>query len=116
MKDYYQVLGISFGSSESEIRHNYYRLAHQYHPDHHNGTEHKFREIQEAYEVLSDKEKRREYDKHYLTDTDRFAVWMSTLLLNLLNWYNLGDLSDGKRHIDRYCRGFVNRSNNNVEI
>jgi len=82
MKDYYQVLGVSFGSSESEIRHSYYKLAHQYHPDH-NGDERKFKEIQEAYEILSDKEKRREYNKHYLTDTDRFAVWMSTLLLLL---------------------------------
>jgi len=82
MKDYYRVLGISFGSSESEIKHSYHRLAHQYHPDH-NGDEHKFKEIQEAYEILSDKEKRREYDKHYLTDTDRFAVWVSILLLLL---------------------------------
>ena len=99
MKDYYQVPGISFGSSESEIRHSYYRLAHQYHPDH-DGNEHKFKGIQEAYHILSDKEKRREYNKHYLTDTDRFAIWISALLLNLLNWYNLSDLSDGKRHVD----------------
>ena len=100
MKDYYQVLGISFGSSESEIRHSYHRLAHQCH-DIAFRNAHKFKEIQEAYYILSDKEKRREYDKHYLTDTDRFAVWMSTLLLNLLkHWYNLSDLRDGKRHVD----------------
>lgn len=65
-KDYYSILGISRNASEREIKQAYRKLARQYHPDVNSGdksAEAKFKQINEAYEVLSDKEKRRKYDQ-----------------------------------------------------
>ena len=63
MKDFYQTLGVKKGASAEEIKKAYYKMAHQYHPDKGGGDEGKFKEINEAYQVLSDKEKRAQYDK-----------------------------------------------------
>jgi molecular chaperone DnaJ len=63
MKDYYKILGVPPDASDEEIRKAYYRLAHKYHPDK-GGDEKKFKEINEAYRVLSDKEKRAQYDRY----------------------------------------------------
>jgi len=65
-KDYYNILGVSRNASEREIKQAYRRLARQYHPDVNPGdksAEAKFKEINEAHEVLSDKEKRKKYDQ-----------------------------------------------------
>jgi len=62
MKDYYKILGISRDASQEEIKKAYRKLAHKYHPDK-GGDEEKFKEINEAYQVLSNKEKRAQYDK-----------------------------------------------------
>ncbi len=62
MKDYYQILGVSRDASEEEIKKAYRKLAHKYHPDK-GGDEKKFKEINEAYQVLSDKQKRAQYDR-----------------------------------------------------
>ncbi len=64
MKDYYQVLGIKKDASLEEIKRAYYNLAHKYHPDKGQGDENKFKEINEAYQVLSNKEKRAQYDQY----------------------------------------------------
>jgi len=63
-KDYYQVLGISKKASTDEIKKAYRKLAMQYHPDRNKGreAEEKFKEISEAYAVLSDSKKRQQYD------------------------------------------------------
>jgi len=64
-KDYYKLLGISKTSSKDEIKKAYRKLARKYHPDHNPGdkkAEEKFKEIQEAHEVLYDDEKRKTYD------------------------------------------------------
>lgn len=63
--DYYSILGVSKGSSKSEIKTAYRKLARQYHPDVNKepGAEQRFKEISNAYEVLSDDEKRSIYDK-----------------------------------------------------
>ena len=63
-RDYYEVLGLSKGASEDEIKKAYRKMAKKYHPDINKepGAEEKFKEINEAYEVLSDKEKRKQYD------------------------------------------------------
>ncbi len=61
-KDYYQILGISREASSEEIKKAFYKLAHKHHPDK-GGDEKKFKEINEAYQVLSDKEKKAQYDK-----------------------------------------------------
>jgi molecular chaperone DnaJ len=63
MKDYYKILGISRDASTDEIKKAYYRMAHKYHPDKGGGDEKKFKELNEAYQVLSDKEKRSQYDR-----------------------------------------------------
>jgi molecular chaperone DnaJ len=62
MKDYYQILGIHRSASADEIKKAYRKLAHKYHPDK-GGDEKKFKEINEAYQILSDKEKRAQYDQ-----------------------------------------------------
>ena len=62
-KDYYQILGIDRGASDEEIKRAFRSLAHKYHPDKAGGDEAKFKEINEAYQVLSNKEKRGQYDQ-----------------------------------------------------
>lgn len=62
-KDYYDILGVSRDASEAEIKKAYRTLAHKYHPDKDSGDEEKFKEVNEAYSVLSDKQKRAQYDQ-----------------------------------------------------
>jgi curved DNA-binding protein len=65
-KDYYQILGVEKNADEKEIKKAYRKLARQYHPDMNPGdkaAEARFKEINEAHEVLSDPEKRRKYDE-----------------------------------------------------
>ncbi len=62
-KDYYQILGVPKTASAEEIKKAFHKLAHQYHPDKAGGNEARFKEINEAYQVLSDKDKRAQYDR-----------------------------------------------------
>ena len=65
-KDYYKALGVSKGSTAEEIKKSYRKLARKYHPDANKGdsaSEEKFKEISEAYNVLSDTKRRQEYDE-----------------------------------------------------
>jgi molecular chaperone DnaJ len=66
-RDYYEVLGVQKGAGKEEIKGAYRKLALQYHPDRNKGdkaAEEKFKEISEAYAVLSDEEKRKRYDTY----------------------------------------------------
>ncbi len=60
--DYYEILGIKKDASQEEVKKAFHRLAHKYHPDK-GGDEKKFKEINEAYQVLSDAQKRAQYDQ-----------------------------------------------------
>ena len=65
-KDYYEILGVSRDADASAIKSAYRKLARKYHPDVNKTkeAEEKFKEINEAYEVLSDKQKRQRYDRN----------------------------------------------------
>jgi len=62
-KDYYNILGVGKKASKDEIKKAFYKLAHKYHPDKKEGNEAKFKEVNEAYQVLSDDSKRAKFDQ-----------------------------------------------------
>jgi DnaJ-class molecular chaperone len=65
-RDYYEILGIARNASDEDVKKAYRKLARQYHPDRNPGdknAEARFKEVQEAYDVLSDKDKRAQYDQ-----------------------------------------------------
>ncbi|MFC1935493.1 DnaJ C-terminal domain-containing protein [Chloroflexota bacterium] len=107
-RDYYSVLGVSRKASEKEVRHAYRRLARKYHPDVNSGdnkTEARFKEINAAYEVISDPEKRKKYDQfgENWKYADKFAQARSRTGEGPFFWqstghgrapFDLGDLGD----------------------
>lgn len=122
-KDYYAILGVTKSASEDEIKKAFRKLAHQYHPDKQGGSEEKFKEANEAYQVLSDAEKRKKYDQ-FGADYDRYAShaghsWedfarQSGFGFNGGVEFDLGDLGDmvgemfgfgGRRHANRPSHG-----------
>ncbi len=62
-KDYYKILGVEKSASADEVKKAFLKLAHEYHPDKTGGDDAKFKEINEAYQVLGNKEKRAQYDQ-----------------------------------------------------
>ena len=62
-QDFYQTLGVEKGASKDEIKKAFHKLAHKYHPDKKDGDEKKFKEVNEAYQTLSDDSKRAQYDQ-----------------------------------------------------
>jgi len=63
-KNYYEVLGIQKGATKEEIKKAFHKLAHKLHPDKASGDADKFKEVSEAYSILSDEKKRAEYDSY----------------------------------------------------
>ena len=74
-KDYYEILGVSKTASKTELKSAYRKMAKQFHPDRNKAAdaEEKFKEIQEAYEILSDDQKRSAYDKYGHAGTQGFG-------------------------------------------
>ncbi len=70
MANYYETLGVEKSASKDEIKKAFRKLAHQYHPDKTGGNDSKFKELNEAYSVLSDDKKRAEYDTYGRTFND----------------------------------------------
>src|SRR5215470_16191587 len=70
-KDYYAILGVSCGATVTEIKRAYRKLAKQYHPDVNNNPDaaERFRELTEAYDTLTDPDRRRRYDRLHGTHT-----------------------------------------------
>ena len=73
MKDYYTILGVGKNANADEIKRAYRKLAHQHHPDKKGGDEKKFKEINEAYQVLGDTQKRKQYDQFGTSGSSGFS-------------------------------------------
>jgi curved DNA-binding protein len=130
-KDYYQTLGVSRSADEKEIKKAYRKLAKQYHPDanpNNPTAEAKFKEINEAYEVLSDEEKRGQYDRfgadfaryqgmpnnsgsgfggagQYYTNVDTGGVDFDDLLKNIFGGFGGGRGTSGARTAEPMIKG-----------
>ncbi len=92
-KDYYEILGVPKNASQDEIKKAYYRLAHKYHPDK-GGDEEKFKEINEAYQVLSNPQKRKQYDTFGHTFEGAYGPGQAGQYGQGFGGFNFGDLED----------------------
>ena len=98
-KDYYKILGIDRKASEDDIRKAYRKLAKQYHPDYNPNdkqAEEKFKEINEAYEVLSDQKKRSYYDR---VGSD-YSQWQRRGAPGDFNWGDYGGFPGGSTRVN----------------
>jgi molecular chaperone DnaJ len=95
-RDYYKVLGVDKDASQSEIKKAYRKLVKKYHPDHNDSpdAEEKFKEVGEAYEVLSNEEKRRAYDQYGHAATQGFGGGASGFEGFDGSPFDMGDIGD----------------------
>jgi molecular chaperone DnaJ len=93
MQDYYEILGVNKNASEEEIKKAYRKLAHQFHPDKNGGSEEEFKKINEAYQVLSNKQKRAQYDTFGGTNPFEGGSGFNWDI-NFNGFEDLGDLED----------------------
>jgi len=91
-KDYYQILGVSNDASPDDIKKAFRRLAHQYHPDKKQGDEQKFKEINEAYQILSNPQKRQQYDYGQASGGFSSNYDFNDFAFNFGTFFNLNDL------------------------
>jgi molecular chaperone DnaJ len=105
LKDYYQILGVDRNTSKEDIKKAYRRLAKEWHPDVNPDpkAEEKFKEINEAYYVLSDEEKRQQYDQLLKSGDEKgyrdFMEYIQEFLERYLAGYEKGTKAkEGTRH------------------
>ncbi|HET8574711.1 MAG TPA: molecular chaperone DnaJ [Candidatus Paceibacterota bacterium] len=98
-KDYYNILGVDKNASKEEIKKAFRKLAHKYHPDKSGGDEAKFKEASEAYHVLSDDQKRAEYDAYGSTFSGAGGAYQGGFggfdPSNFAGGFNMGDFDLG---------------------
>ena len=104
-RDYYEVLGVEKSASQSDLKNAFRRLARKYHPDRstEEDAEDKFKEIQEAYAVLSDEQKRSHYDRfghdgpQGIPSGDSAGVASTSILKTFLEAISFPTSSEGAR-------------------
>lgn len=113
IKNWYQILNVEETASPQEIKKAYHRLAKEYHPDEHKGQEEKFREVCDAYQILSDPVKRREFDlslKQMRTKKQEqkttFSKETTTNINDTFDWYSKYDTFRPKQEEPTYDKEY----------
>ncbi|HKK54223.1 MAG TPA: molecular chaperone DnaJ [Patescibacteria group bacterium] len=95
-KNYYDILGVDKSSSSDDVKKAFRKKAHQYHPDKKTGDEAKFKEINEAYQVLGNEKKRKQYDQFGTT----FDQGQGPGAGGYSSWQDMGGFSQGNMDFD----------------
>lgn len=114
-KDYYEILGVDKSATQDEIKKAYRKLALKYHPDK-GGDEEKFKEISEAYGILSDEQKRDKYDRYGSADFDSGGFNMEDIFSSFGDIFGGGFNPFGGRTAQRMKKGRDLRITVNVTI
>lgn len=122
-KDYYEVLGVSKSSTNADIKKAYKKLAKKYHPDlnpNNKAAEEKFKEINEAYEVLGDEEKRKKYDtfgqSYNFQNGSEFDPSQFGFGNGSYQYYSTGDASDFSDFFNMFFGGRDGFSTSNFDL
>ncbi len=113
-RDYYEVLGVAKNASDDEIKKAYRKLAKEYHPDRNKSldAETKFKEISEAYEILSDPQKRAQYDR-FGFNGNQFGQGFGSQGFDFQNFANFGEFGDLSDIFEQMFGGFGGFNNSN---
>jgi molecular chaperone DnaJ len=103
-KNYYHILGVESNATQDEIKKAYRKLALKHHPDK-GGDEEKFKEISEAYTILSDEEKRQKYDRYGTADFDGGGFNMEDIFSSFGDIFGGGFNPFGSRNAQRMRKG-----------
>ena len=109
LKDYYEILGVNQKASAEEIREAYKKLAKAFHPDKHQGDTFftdKFKSLQEAYNILSDTNKRRDYDNQLVSQMNKSAAQSAPPSTSVIDLPTLIDMYFNKRIATVQARKF----------